>query len=211
MIRLVVADDHDIVRAGLCRILTAESDLEIVAETGSGREAVTLCRDLKPDVLLLDLDMPDLDGIEITRQLAHERAKVRILVLSMHGHEEYAVRILEAGGAGYAVKGISHNELPGAIRKVASGGVYISPSIMEKTFMRQQMTGDNPIAQLSEREMQVFLRLARGQAYQDISSELCLSDSSVRTYKRRVMEKLGLETIADLIRYAIRNNLISKF
>ena len=211
MIRLVVADDHDIVRAGLCRILTAESDLEIVAETGSGREAVTLCRDLKPDVLLLDLDMPDLDGIEITRQLAHERAKVRILVLSMHGHEEYAVRILEAGGAGYAVKGISHNELPGAIRKVASGGVYISPSIMEKTFMRQQMTGDNPIAQLSEREMQVFLRLARGQAYQDISSELCLSDSSVRTYKRRVMEKLGLETIADLIRYAIRHDLISKF
>lgn len=211
MIRLVVADDHDIVRAGLCRILAAESDLEIVAETGSGREAVSLCRDLKPDVLLLDLDMPDLDGIEITRQLANERAKVRILVLSMHRHEEYAVRILEAGGAGYAVKGISHNELPSAIRKVASGGVYISPSIMEKTFMRQQMTGDNPMAQLSEREMQVFLRLARGQAYQDISNELCLSDSSVRTYKRRVMEKLGLETIADLIRYAIRHDLISKF
>ena len=211
MIRLVVADDHEIVRAGLCRILATEPDLEIVADTGSGRDALALCREHAPDVLLLDLDMPDMDGLEVTRQLVEAKSKTRVLMLTMHGHEEYAVRVLETGGAGFAIKGISQKDLPDAIRKVAAGGVFISPSIMEKTFMRQQMAADNPLAQLSDREMQVFLRLARGAALGDIAEELCLSESSIRTYKRRVMEKLGLDNASDLIRYAIRHNLVSKF
>jgi DNA-binding NarL/FixJ family response regulator len=211
MIHLVIADDHDIVRAGLCRILASEADFTIDADTGSGHQAVALCREHAPHVLLLDLDMPDMDGIEVTRQLQEARSKTRVLMLTMHGHEEYAVRVLEAGGAGFAVKGISQKDLPDAIRKVAAGGVYISPSIMEKTFMRQHMAGDNPVALLSEREMQVFIRLAKGIALNDIADELCLSDSSVRTYKRRVMDKLGMDNTADLIRYAIRHDLVSKF
>ena len=212
MIRLIVADDHEIMRAGLCRILDSESDIDIIASTGSGHEAVKLCLELKPDVLLLDLDMPDLDGLEVTRQITSQIPSVRILVLTMFGHEEYAVRILEAGGAGFAVKGISQKELPESIRKVAAGGKYISPSVMEKTFMRQQHVGqENPLSVLSERELQVFMRLTRGDALQKISDELCLSDSSVRTYKKRIMDKLGLDNLADLIRFAIRNNLISKF
>ena len=211
-IRLIVADDHEIMRAGLRRILELEKDIEVVADTGSGREALKLCRDVKPDVLLLDLDMPDMDGLEVTRQVADTIPDVRVLVLTMHGHEEYAVRILEAGGAGFAVKGISQNELPDAIRKVAAGGKYISPSVMEKTFMRSRQVGqENPLSLLSEREVQVFMRMARGDSQQKISDDLCLSDSSIRTYKKRIMEKLGFENIADLIRFAIRNDLISKF
>ena len=212
MIRLIVADDHDIMRAGLRRIMDLEKDIEVVADTGSGREAVKLCQELKPDVLLLDLDMPDMDGLEVTRQVKDMVANTNILVLTMFGHEEYAVRILEAGGSGFAVKGISQKELPEAIRKVASGKKYISPSVMEKTFMRQQQVGqENPLSLLSEREVQVFMRLARGDSQQKISDELCLSDSSVRTYKKRIMDKLGFENSADLIRFAIRNDLISKF
>ena len=212
MIRLIVADDHEIMRAGLRRILDLEQDIEVVADTGSGREAVSLCRELNPGVLLLDLDMPDIDGLEVTRQVRDTAPDVRILVLTMFGHEEYAVRILEAGGAGFAVKGISQKELPEAIRRVAAGGSYVSPSIMEKTFMRkQQLDTENPLAQLSDREVQVFMRLSRGDTLQKISDELCLSDSSVRTYKKRVMDKLGLDSLADLFRFAIRNGLISKF
>ena len=212
MIRLIVADDHEIMRAGLRRIMDLEKDIEVIADTGSGREAVKLCQELKPDVLLLDLDMPDMDGLEVTRQVKDTAANTNILVLTMFGHEEYAVRILEAGGSGFAVKGISQKELPEAIRKVAGGKKYISPSVMEKTFMRQQQVGqENPLSLLSEREVQVFMRLARGDSQQKISDELCLSDSSVRTYKKRIMDKLGFENASDLIRFAIRNDLISKF
>lgn len=212
MIRLIVADDHEIVRGGLRRILEMEKDIEVLADTGGGREAVRLCQELKPDVLLLDLEMPDLDGMEVTRQVKAASPEVNVLVLTMFGHEEYAVRILEAGGSGFAVKGISMKELPEAIRKVAAGGKYIAPSIMEKTFMRQKHVGqENPLSLLSEREVQIFMRIARGDDLQKIACELCLSDSSVRTYKKRVMEKLGFENIADLIRFAIRNDLLSKF
>jgi len=212
VIRLIVADDHDIVRAGLCRLLETENGMQVIGDTGSGREAVRLCHKLKPDVLLLDLDMPDIDGLEVTHQIASSEPDVRVLVLTMYGHEEYAVRVLQAGGTGFAVKGISQKELPAAIRKVAEGKKYISPLLMEKTFMRQQQFNkENPLALLSEREFQVFTKLAQGKTLKDISSELCLSDSSVRTYKKRIMEKLNLGSLSDLIRFAIRNNLIGKF
>ena len=212
MIKIIIADDHDIVRAGLCRLLESENDIEVVGQAGSGHDAVKLCKEHSPDVLLLDLDMPGIDGIEVTRQVVSSCPGVKVFVLTMYGHEEYAVRILEAGGTGFAVKGITEDELPDAIRMVASGKSYISPSIMEKTFLRRRLVNqDDPLASLSEREMQIFIRLARGVSLKEISNELCLNENSVRTYKRRAMEKLELNSLSDLIRFAIRRDLINKY
>ena len=212
MIKILVADDHNIVRAGLCRLLETEQDFQVTGQAGNGHDAVKLCRELSPDVLLLDLDMPGIDGIEVTRQVVSSCPGVKVFVLTMYSHEEYAVRILNAGGAGFAVKGITEDELPDAIRMVAKGKSYISPAITEKTFLRSRVVNhEDPLAMLSEREMQVFIRLARGVSLIDISDELCLTESSVRTYKRRAMEKLGLNSLSDLIRFAIRQGLINKY
>lgn len=212
MIRIVIADDHTIMREGLCRLLSDEHDMEVVGEASSGREAVDKCRELLPDAILLDLDMPDIDGFEAIRQIKAMGLATKILVLTMYGHEEYAVRTIQAGASGFAVKGISQKELPGAIRKVFEGGMYVAPTIMERTFMRLQNLGkQSSFSSLSEREHQIFIRLAKGVSMQDISDELCLSASSVRTYKKRIMDKLGFEKISDLTRYATQNNLISKF
>lgn len=211
MIKLLVVDDQQIVRAGLCRILELEKDIELVGETGSGREAVEMCRKLAPDVMLLDLELEDIDGIDVIRRVKSAGLEVRILVLTMYAHEEYAVRVLEAGGDGFAVKGISQKQLPKAIRKVAEGGRFISQSVMEKTFMRQQgLGGNSQLESLSEREVQVLRRLANGESAASIADSLCISESSVRTYKARIMEKIELDNIADLVRFAMRNGLIHK-
>lgn len=211
MIKILVVDDQEIVRAGLCRLLELESDFEVLGDASCGREAVAMCRELNPNVMLLDLDLPDIDGIEVTRQVKASFPDVRVLVLTMFGHEEYAVRILEAGGDGYAIKGISQKQLPEAIRKVASGKKFISQSIMEKTFMRQHdIDTSNPLSVLSERELQVFRKLAEGDSQQKIADDMSISESSVRTYKMRILEKLNLDSLADMIRFALRNNLISK-
>lgn len=212
MIKIVIADDHAILRAGLSKLLGEESDFEVVGEASTGREALERCRELKPDVLLLDLDMPDMDGFETILQIENQIAEVNILVLTMFGHEEYAARALQSGAVGFAVKGISQSELPAAIRKVAAGNIYLSPSIMESTFMRMKNIGQqSPIATLSDREHQVFLMIARGYSLKQISEEACLSSSSVRTYKKRVMDKLGITTVSELTRLAIQHNVISKF
>lgn len=212
MIKIVIADDHAILRAGLSRLLQEESDFEVVGEASTGREALDHCKGFKPDVLLLDLDMPDMDGFETIIQIKNQVVEVNILVLTMYGHEEYAARALQSGAVGFAVKGISQSELPAAIRKVAAGNIYLSPSIMESTFMRMKNIGQqSPIATLSDREHQVFLMIARGYSLKQISEEACLSSSSVRTYKKRVMDKLGINTVSELTRLAIQNNIISKF
>lgn len=212
MINIVIADDHALVRAGLCRLLESKDDIRVVGETGTGRETIDLCEELKPDVLLLDLDMPDIDGLEVTRKLVGSRPDTKILILTMHDHDEYAIRLIQAGALGFIVKGSSPSELPDAIRKVASGKLYMAPPIMEKLFNRQQKTTkDNPLTLLSEREMQVMVRLSQGMGINDIAKELTLSTSTVGTYKRRILDKLGLENISELVRFAMRFGLIKKF
>lgn len=212
MIKIVIADDHAILRAGLSRLLKEERDFEVLGEASTGREALEVCKELKPDVLLLDLDMPDMDGFETIIQIEKQVVEVSILVLTMYGHEEYAARALQSGAVGFAVKGISQSELPAAIRKVAAGNIYISPSIMENTFMRMKNIGQqSPIATLSDREHQVFLMIARGISLKQISEDACLSPSSVRTYKKRVMDKLGITSVSELTRLAIQHNIVSKF
>lgn len=209
MIRTLVVDDHTMVRAGLCRLLDNESDIQVVGQSGSGREAVQLCREHKPDVVVLDYSLPDLDGLETTRQIVALGLGVRVLILTMYANEEYATRVIRAGASGFIVKVASTDELLAAIRKVSQKGVYVSPSIMEKMVGRMgQPKEDVPEAVLSDREMQVLIQLARGATSREVSKALSLSLSTIETYRSRILEKLNLRNNSDMTRFAIRRGLI---
>jgi len=209
MIRVVVVDDHTVVRSGICRLLEAESDIEVVAQTGSGHEAVRLCREERPDVLVLDYGLPDLDGLETTRQVVQLSEAPRILILTMHASEEYATRLIRAGAAGFIVKTAPTVELLNAVRKVARRQFFISEPIMEKMVGRlARPTTDSPESVLSNRELQVLIRLAQGMSTKEVAQSLNLSASTVDTYRRRILEKLDLRNNADMTRFAIRRNLI---
>ncbi len=209
MIRILVVDDHTLVREALCRLLDIEGDIEVVGQTGFGAEGVVLARELEPDVMILDYSLPDLDGLEATRQVVALGLGIRILVLTMHANEEYATRVIQGGAAGFVVKAASTDELLAGIRKVASKGVYVTPSILEKMVARMgQPASEVPEATLSNREMQVLLRLARGASTREVSEGLHLSLSTVETYRSRLLEKLSLRNNSDLTRFAIRRGLI---
>ncbi|MEW6200551.1 MAG: response regulator transcription factor [bacterium] len=212
MIRLIVADDHTLVRAGICSLLKSKDDIEVIAETESGHEAVRLCRELKPDAILLDLSMGDIDGLEATKQIISANPKIKVLILTMYENEEYATRVMDAGASGFIVKRMSPEELPDAIRKVVEGEIYITPAIMQKMILRKRKDGEKGLLSLlSDRELQVFRMITQGMTHNQISDKLCLSASTVATYKWRVMEKLGVQNNAELMRHAIRIGLIDKF
>ena len=209
MIRIVVVDDHTVVRTGICRLLDSETDMEIVAETGSGHEAVRLCREHRPDVLVLDYGLPDLDGLETTEQVTRLERPPKILILTMHASEEYATRLIRAGAKGFIVKTAPVEKVVEAVRKVARDQHYVSPAVMEKMVGRLAApVTDTPEAALSNREIQVLIRLAQGMATREVADALYLSVSTVDTYRRRVLEKLGLRNNADMTRFAIKRKLI---
>jgi len=209
MIKILVVDDHTLVRAGLCRLLDMENDIRVVKQLGTGHEAVQFCRDNMSDLVLLDYSLPDLDGLETTRQIVALGKKIRVVILTMYANEEYATRLIQAGAAGFLVKAASTDELLSAIRKVARGGVYVSPFIMDKMVARMgQPQAEVPESALSDREMQVLLRLARGATTREVSESLSLSVSTVETYRGRILEKLNLRNNSDITRFAIRRGLI---
>ena len=210
-ISLILADEHTLFRAGMRLLLSLHDDLQVIGETGDGAEAIRLCLELEPDVLLLGLRLGEMDGFEVASGVAEARIGTRILALSMYENEEYAARILHAGGKGFALKTISPADLVTGIRKVAYGEAFISPSLMEKTFMRiHQGKFESPLIALSNREYQVFVLLVNGVNLKAIAHELCLSGSSVRTYKQRIMEKLEVSDLSELIRLALRYKILEK-
>ena len=209
MIRVLVVDDHTLVRTGICRLLDGEDDLEVVGQAGTGGEGVRLCQSLRPDVVVLDFSLPDIDGLETTRQIIALESDARIVILTMYTNEEYATRLIRAGASGFIVKLAPADELLAAIRKVANRGVFISPSILEKMVVRiGQPQEESPEAALSNREMQVLVRLAMGSTTREVSEILGLSSSTVETYRSRILEKLNLRNNSDLTRFAIRRGLI---
>ena len=209
MIRVLVVDDHGIVRAGICRLLEAEPDMEVTGETGSGHEAVRLCRELRPDVVLLDFALPDLDGLEVTRQIVEMDLDTKVLILTMYSSEEYAFRLLRSGASGFLVKGSPAEEMLLALRKVTREGRYVTPSIVDKLVGRiGQPSGDAPESALSDREMQVLVRLASGLTTKEVAGALNLSASTIETYRGRVLDKLNLRNNTELTRFAIRRGLI---
>ncbi|VVE22107.1 two component LuxR family transcriptional regulator [Pandoraea horticolens] len=210
MTRIIVADDHTLVRAGLQRILASSDDLEIVGEASNGAEAIALLQAAPCDVLLLDLSMPGRSGVDLIAQIKALFPRLAILVLTMHGEEQYAVRALKAGAAGYLTKESAPAELVSAVRKVDNGGVYLSPTMAERIAKDlATAVADGPsFRQLSDREFDVFMMLARGLTLNDIASDLCVSVKTVSTYKARVLQKLQLKTQTELVHYAIRHDLL---
>lgn len=208
MIRVVIADDHRILREGLKQLLQSAPDLTVVGEAGDGHEALARVRGTDFDVLLLDMSMPGKSGMELIRQVKAERPKLRVLVLSMHEEHQYAVRSIRAGASGYLTKESAALELVAAIRKVAGGGAYISAEVAEQLALASMPHAEGPPhTLLSDREYQVFRRLVAGAAVTQIAGDLNLSVKTVSTHKARLMEKLGVGNQAELIHYALKHRL----
>jgi DNA-binding NarL/FixJ family response regulator len=209
MVRVVIADDHTIVREGLKQLLLAAGTFEIAGEARDGHEVLKLAREKEFDVLLLDLSMPGKSGMDLIKQVKSERPRLRILVLSMHQEHQYAVRAIKAGASGYLTKDSASTQLVSAIEKVAGGGAFISAEVAEQLALgAMPQTEGPPHTSLSDREYQVFRMLVSGQAVSEIANELNLSVKTVSTHKARLMEKMGIDNQAELVRYAMRHRLV---
>jgi len=209
MIRVVIADDHTIVREGLKQLLAAAADLAVVGEARSGTEVLQQVRESDFDVLLLDMSMPGRSGIELIKQVRDEKPKLRILVLSMHQEQQYAVRAIRAGAAGYLTKDSASAQLVSAIRKVADGGAFVSPALAEQFVLDAQPgAAGPPHASLSDREHQVFQMLINGVSVSGIAGQLNLSVKTVSTHKANILRKMNMSSEFELIRYAIGHRLV---
>lgn len=210
MIRILIADDHDILRAGLKHILQDSGDIVVAGEASDGYQVLAQVRAEKWDAIVLDLSMPGKSGIELIKQIKGEFPRLPILILSMHKEDLYAVRALKAGASGYLCKDSAETLLVQAIRKVAGGGLFIDQAVAEKLAveMLTGATGGAPHSRLTDREYQIFLLVARGHGVTDISRQLNLSVKTVSTHKTRILEKMELANTAELIHYAIRHELV---
>jgi DNA-binding NarL/FixJ family response regulator len=204
VIRVLIADDHEIVRDGLKRILAAHADLDVAAEAASGDEALALVKANDYDIVMMDMSMPGLSGMDLIKRLKLEKPRLRILVLSMHGEQQYAARALKAGAAGYLNKDSAADSLVHAIRKVAAGGVHITEAAAASLVAGEKA----PHQALSDREFEVLRLLVEGLGPTDIADKLHLSVKTVSTHKTRILEKLRVGSTAELVRYALDNKLI---
>jgi DNA-binding NarL/FixJ family response regulator len=211
LIRIVLADDHTIVREGLKQLLQAADGLEIAGEARDGHEAMKAVRELDFDLLLLDMSMPGKSGIELIKQVRAEKPKLRILILSMHEERQYAIRAIRAGASGYLTKESASRQLVEAIRKVASGGAFISAEVAEQLALGAMPDAKGALHEsLSDREFQVFRMLAEGKSVSDIAERLHLSVKTVSTHKANILQKMRMETVGDLIRYALAHRLVEE-
>jgi two-component system invasion response regulator UvrY len=210
MIRLLIADDHPVVREGLRRIVADRPELEVVGEAVNGDEVLTLLRRLPADVVLLDIAMPGPGFLQVLEHLRAEHPRVAVLVLSVHPEDQYAVRALRSGAAGYLTKDHSPEQLVDAIRKVHRGGKYVSPTLAERLAADLAPAGTRQARHelLSHREYEVLCLLGSGRTVKEISAELRLSPKTISTYRARVLEKMQATTNADLVRYAAQHGLI---
>jgi DNA-binding NarL/FixJ family response regulator len=207
-IRILLADDHAVVRQGFKMILDAQADMEIVGEAGNGRQAVELAEQLRPDVVVMDVAMPELNGIEATRRLASSVPHARVVALSMHKDSVYVREILRAGARGYLLKDSGAADLVAAIHAVASGESYLSPAVSNAVLDDYRRHVTNPIDLLTSREREVLQLLAEGKSNKEIAGVLNLSVYTVDAHRGRIMEKLNLHSISELVRFAVRNGLI---
>ena len=203
-IRLAIAEDQRMVRELLTALLAHEADFQVVGEASSGREAIDVAGRLAPDVLVLDIGLPDLDGIEVARALRKSAPSVKLLTLSIHAERQFVRRMLNAGVDGYVVKSSAVQELVQAIRAVAAGKLYLSPDIAREALPEAAAEEGGPLA---ARERQVLALLAEGKRSSDIGQSLGISTATVEAHRRNIMRKLGLHTIAELTKYAVRKGL----
>jgi DNA-binding NarL/FixJ family response regulator len=210
-ISVVLAEDHKILREGLRALLKKESDIQVVGEAEDGRSAIRLAKKLKPSVVLMDIGMPELNGIEATKRICRDAPSVRVLVLSMHADRHFVTRSFGAGASGYLLKDCAFQVLAGAIRAVAGGQTYLSPRVagflIEDYLSLSRMVSSSAHATLTPREREVLQLLAEGKATKQIANRLGVSVKTVETHRRNLMHKLDLHSLAELTRYAIREGL----
>ncbi len=206
MIKIVIADDHPLVREGIRRIVEGAEGVKVVAEAATGREAVHRVRETKPDVLLLDISMPEGGGIETLRNV---KDKTRVLILSMHPEDQYAIRMLKEGASGYLSKSSATTDLIDAIKRVHSGRRYISPTLADRLAdTLDSGFEEDPHDKLSARELQILCMIGSGKSVSQIGEELLISVKTVSTHRTRILEKMGMKHNLDLIRYAVSKGLV---
>ena len=209
MIHVLIADDHAIVRKGLIQILRDAPDGFRVDEASSGQEVLERLRAGTYDVVVLDITMPGRSGLDVLAQIKVQYPELPVLILSMHPEDQYAVRALKAGASGYLIKDSAPSELIKAVRKIASGGKYITSAVAERLVVNLENGGDkNPHEKLSDREFEVFIMLAKGKSVKDIANKLFISSKTVHTYRSRILDKMQMKGTAELIHYAIVNHLV---
>ena len=212
-VRILLADDHGIIRQGLRSLLEKQSDIEVVAEAEDGRKALGLVRELVPDVAIMDITMPNLNGVDATRRIVSEFPKVKIIALSIHSNRRFVADMLKAGASGYILKECLFDELVLAIRTVVAGSIYLSPRItgvvVDDYVERLLTTADSQPTILTEREHEVLQLLAEGKSMKQIALELHVSIKTIEANRRRIMEKLDIHSVAELTKYAVREGLTS--
>jgi two-component system invasion response regulator UvrY len=208
MIRVIIVDDHPVVRRGLKQIIAAEQDMQVVGEGENAREALRVIREVACDALVLDITLPDGSGLDVLGQLRSERPTLPVLIMSIHDEEQYALRVLKAGASGYLMKNSIPEELIQAIRRITSGGKYISPSIAERLASEFASPEKSPQEKLSDREFQIMCLIASGKSLKEIGEALCISGKTVSSYRARILEKMSMSTNADLTRYALEHHLV---
>jgi two-component system, NarL family, response regulator NreC len=208
-IRVLLADDHAILRKGARMLLDAQADFEVVGEARTGREAIDEARRLKPDIVVMDVSMPELNGIEGTRQICEELSKTKVLGLSMHKDPVYVREFLRAGASGYLLKDSDDEDLLKALRAVARGEAYLSPAVSGAILADYRRHVSNPVDLLTGREREVLTMIAEGKTNKEIANALNLSVYTVESHRGSVMEKLNLHNTGDIVRFALRNGLMS--
>lgn len=212
-LKVLLADDHAILRSGLKLLLSAQPDLEVVGEATNGKEAVAMVKDLRPDLVIMDVAMPEMNGLAATDAIKKQSPEVKVLLLSMHENEEYLYRAIEAGGSGYVLKKSASEELIDAIRQVMEGQTFIRSSELKAVaadFLDRVKTGEthDTYEELTEREKEVLGHIAEGFTNQQIADKLIISVRTVETHRARIMDKLGLHKRSELVQYAKRKGLI---
>jgi len=207
-IRILLADDHAMVRQGFRMILAAQPDMEIVGEAGNGREALALAGELQPDIVVMDVAMPELNGIEATRRITTASPRTRVLALSMYKDSVYVREILRAGARGFLLKDAIDRDLLAAVRSVAAGDGYLSPAVSEAVLSDYRRHVTDPLDLLSSREREVLQMIAEGKTNKDIATTLDLSVYTVDAHRGRIMEKLNLHSVGELVRFAVRKGLV---
>jgi len=212
-IRIILADDHQIVRQGLRILLEAETDMKVVAEADNGRKVLKLAQELLPDVIIMDLSMPELNGIEATRQILSGASGIKVIALSMHSDSLFVLNMIKSGASGYLLKDCALEELVKAIRAVVDDKTYLSPGVSDiviRDFVTGwQTTNSSAFSVLSPREREVLQLMAEGRTTNQIADGLCVSVKTVEAHRKQVMTKLGIHSVAELTKYAIRQGLTS--
>lgn len=212
-IRIILADDHTIVRHGLNKLIQQQEDLEVIAQAADGHSTVELTRELSPDMVIMDIGMPDLNGIDATGQIIREFPQVKVIGLSMHSGKKFVIEMLKAGASGYLLKDCALEELTTAIKAVASGKIYLSPSItdvvVENYVRHSEKKESSAFSLLSQREREVLQLMAEGKTTKQIGLKLHISPKTVEGHRLRIMEKLNMDSVAKLTKYAIQEGLTS--